>query len=63
LYYMPSPSHPHWLDHLIILAKEQKLWSLSLYSFFFQPPITAALFNPDILLSTRFSNTHTVFLP
>jgi hypothetical protein len=54
--YMPCPSHPPWLDILIILGEQYKLWSPSLCSFL-QPPITSSLFGPNIFLSTLFSNT------
>jgi hypothetical protein len=40
---------------LIILGKEYKLWNSSLCSFL-QPPVTSSLFDPNILLSTPFSN-------
>jgi hypothetical protein len=41
---------------LIILAEEYILWSSSL-CIFLQPPVTSYLFDPNILLSTLFSNT------
>jgi hypothetical protein len=47
---------------LIILVKECKLWSSSVYSFL-QPPVTLSLFGPNIVLSTVFSNTIQYLLP
>jgi hypothetical protein len=41
---------------LIILGEEYNLWSSS-FCRFRQPPITSSLFGPNILLSTLFSNT------
>jgi hypothetical protein len=48
---MHCPSHPYDLIILIILEEEYKLWSPSLCSFL-QPPVTSALFGPNILLNT-----------
>jgi alpha-amylase/alpha-mannosidase (GH57 family) len=44
---------------LIILGEEYKLWSYSLCSFL-QPPVTWALFSPNVFLSTLFSNTYSL---
>jgi hypothetical protein len=41
---------------LIILGGVYKLWTSSLCSFL-QPPVSASLFGPNILLNTLFSNT------
>jgi hypothetical protein len=47
---------------LIILRKEYKLWSSSLYSYsFLQPPITSFPFGPNIFLSTLFSDTLSLY--
>jgi hypothetical protein len=50
--YTPCPSHHPWLDHSNYTWRK----SSSLRSFL-QLPITSSLFDPNILLSTLFSNT------
>jgi hypothetical protein len=45
---------------LIILGEQYYLWSSSLCSFL-QPPITSSLFSPNILISTLFSNTFSLY--
>jgi hypothetical protein len=47
------------LSILIILCKEHKLWSSSLCRFL--QPITSSLLGPNILLSTLFSNTLSLY--
>jgi hypothetical protein len=44
------------LVNLILLGEEYMLW-VSLVCSFAQPPVTQSLFDPNILLSTLFSNT------
>jgi hypothetical protein len=53
--YMPCPSRPPWLGYSDYIWRKYNLWSFSLCSFL-QPPVTSALFGPNILLSTLFSN-------
>jgi hypothetical protein len=45
----------HWII-LIMLGKEYKSWSSSLYNVLY-PAVTSSLFGPNILLSTLFPNT------
>jgi hypothetical protein len=51
-------AHPIFLDLiiLIVLGKEYKSCSSSLWSFL-HPPITSSLFSPNTFLSSLFSNT------
>jgi hypothetical protein len=59
---IPRPSHPPWLDHCIaiILSEEYKSRRSSLCSFL-HSPITSSLFGPNILLSTLFSDTLSLY--
>jgi hypothetical protein len=54
-YYIPCPSHPPWLDHSTYLWQRIQIQIL-LYNL----PITSSLFGSHILLSTLFSNTHSL---
>jgi hypothetical protein len=40
----------------LMLSEVNKLWS-SLFCSFIQPPVTSFLFDPNILLWTKFTNT------
>jgi hypothetical protein len=53
---MSCQSHTAWRDHSNYVCEEYNLWSSSLCSFL-KSLFTSALFEPNILLSTLFSNT------
>jgi hypothetical protein len=55
------PAHLNlYLFILVIFSKEYKLLSFSLRNVL-QPPVTSSLFGPNILLSTLFSNTLSLY--
>jgi hypothetical protein len=51
---MPCPSHPPRLDHSNYTWRRVQVMNSS--CSFLQPPVTSSLFDPNILLSTLFSN-------
>jgi hypothetical protein len=61
-FYMPCPSHPPDLISLILLREAYKLRSSSVCNFL-QPLVTSSLFDPNIILSTLFSNIISHVLP
>jgi hypothetical protein len=58
--YMPCPSHLPWLYCSNYTWRRVKLWSSSLCSFL-QPSITSSFLRQNILLSTLFSNTLSLY--
>jgi hypothetical protein len=56
---MPRPSHLPRLHYSDNTCRKVQIWSSSLCSFP-HSPITSSLFDPNILLSTLFSNTHSL---
>jgi hypothetical protein len=59
--YMPRTSHSPWLDRSnYTWRRGYTLWSSSVCSFL-QRPVTSSLSCPNILLSTLFSNTLTLY--
>jgi len=57
--YLSRPSHPPWL--ITPICREAfKLWSSSPCSLL-QPPATSSLLGPNILLSTMFSSTLSLY--
>jgi hypothetical protein len=55
-FYIPCPSHPPWLDYSNYTLRRVQDMKFLLYSFL-QSLLISALFRPNILLSTLFSNT------
>jgi hypothetical protein len=53
---MACPPHPPWLDPSNYTWRRVQVMKLLIMQFL-QPPFTLALFGPNILLSTLFSNT------
>jgi hypothetical protein len=56
VYRIHLPSHSPWLDHSNNLWWKHKLWNSSLYNVL-QPTAIMSLLDPNILLSTLFSDT------
>jgi hypothetical protein len=55
--YVPSQSHPSWLDHPNSFQQVVQIIKLLSLSSFLHSPLNSSLLDPNIFLSTLFSNT------
>jgi hypothetical protein len=60
--YMIHPSHPPWLDNLIISGEAYKLWSSSVHSLL-QPPVTSSLLGANTTIKAQAVTSLWQYLP